>query len=128
MVLAILAFLSATVPVGLGVALPGMRLHSAARSLTTDLRAARTEALRDGRTILVRFDAAAPAYMVESKARSLPSASRLHWEGLAPGGGGAAIRFFPDGSSTGGVVELTQGSRTYHVAVDWLSGRVTIDD
>lgn len=37
----------------------------------------------------------------------------------------AAIRFFPDGSSTGGRIALLMGERRHVVAVDWLSGRVT---
>ncbi len=37
----------------------------------------------------------------------------------------AAIRFFPDGSSTGGRIELRLGERRRVVAVDWLSGRAT---
>ena len=44
------------------------------------------------------------------------------------GGGGArgGIRFFPDGSSTGGRVTLSHGSRQYFVDVDWLTGRVSV--
>ncbi len=38
------------------------------------------------------------------------------------------IRFFPDGSSTGGRVSLARGSRRYHVDVNWLTGHVTIRD
>ena len=39
-----------------------------------------------------------------------------------------AIRFFPDGSSTGGRVTLASGERKYLVDVDWLTGRVGIID
>ena len=37
-----------------------------------------------------------------------------------------AIRFFPDGSSTGGRVTLMVGERSYAVDVDWLTGRVRV--
>lgn len=37
-----------------------------------------------------------------------------------------AIRFFPDGSSTGGRVTLAAGERKYLVDVNWLTGRVGI--
>lgn len=36
------------------------------------------------------------------------------------------IRFFPDGSSTGGSVELTQNKQTFKVNVEWVTGRVSI--
>ena len=42
--------------------------------------------------------------------------------------GTPAIRFFPDGSSTGGGVELAGRSATVVVAVDWLTGRVSLRD
>ncbi|EIJ35959.1 general secretion pathway protein H [Thiothrix nivea DSM 5205] len=36
------------------------------------------------------------------------------------------IRFFPDGSSTGGSVELTYNQQTYKVNVEWVTGRVSV--
>lgn len=36
------------------------------------------------------------------------------------------IRFFPDGSSTGGSVELTAREQTYKVNVEWISGRISV--
>ena len=42
--------------------------------------------------------------------------------------GVGSIRFFPDGSSTGGRVSLVQGDRRSDVLVDWLSGRVSVGD
>ena len=39
-----------------------------------------------------------------------------------------AIRFYPDGSSTGGRVTLASGTRAFLVDVDWLTGRVTIKE
>ena len=40
----------------------------------------------------------------------------------------AAIRFYPDGSSTGGRITVASGERKYVVDVDWLTGRVSIGD
>jgi hypothetical protein len=36
------------------------------------------------------------------------------------------IRFFGDGSSTGGSVTILQGERRSDVTVDWLTGRVSL--
>lgn len=38
------------------------------------------------------------------------------------------VRFFPDGSSTGGTVTLGSEPAAFSVNVDWLTGRVTIDE
>jgi general secretion pathway protein H len=35
------------------------------------------------------------------------------------------IRFAPDGSASGGRIELSGGGRTIWVGIDWLSGRVS---
>jgi len=37
------------------------------------------------------------------------------------------IRFFPDGSSTGGRITLVAGVREWEVNVGWLTGEVTVD-
>ena len=39
-----------------------------------------------------------------------------------------SIRFFPDGSSTGGHISLIEGKTEYRVNVDWLTGRIAIED
>ncbi len=39
-----------------------------------------------------------------------------------------AIRFYPDGSATGGEIVLAQDGVDYSVQVDWLTGRVRIYD
>ena len=39
----------------------------------------------------------------------------------------AAIRFYPDGSSTGGRVTVGKDNKKFEVDVDWLTGRVHIN-
>ena len=39
----------------------------------------------------------------------------------------AAIRFYPDGSSTGGRVTVGKDERRFEIDVDWLTGRVQIN-
>jgi general secretion pathway protein H len=46
--------------------------------------------------------------------------------GEQQGPGGGAIRFNPDGSSTGGRISLSDGGRRIAVGVDWLTGRVAV--
>lgn len=40
----------------------------------------------------------------------------------------AAIRFFPDGSSTGGYIRLLRDKQAYKISVNWLTGKVDIDN
>jgi general secretion pathway protein H len=37
------------------------------------------------------------------------------------------IRFFPDGSATGGRIGLTLGAQQVEVVVDWLTGLVSVN-
>ncbi|MGH8190412.1 MAG: prepilin-type N-terminal cleavage/methylation domain-containing protein [Rhodanobacteraceae bacterium] len=46
---------------------------------------------------------------------------------LAPADGIAQIRYYPDGSSSGGRIVLSERKRSVTVAVDWLTGAVTVD-
>jgi general secretion pathway protein H len=39
--------------------------------------------------------------------------------------GRGAIRFFPDGSSSGGSVKLVQGRRSTAINIHWLTGRIS---
>lgn len=39
-----------------------------------------------------------------------------------------AIRFFPDGGSTGGKLTLVAEGRTWEIAVSWLTGEITVND
>jgi len=38
------------------------------------------------------------------------------------------IRFFPDGSSTGGRITLLAGRREWLITVAWLTGEITLED
>ena len=38
------------------------------------------------------------------------------------------VRFFPDGTSSGGKITVAHGAKSYVVRVDWLTGRVTVRD
>ncbi len=48
--------------------------------------------------------------------------------GEARKGAAPAIRFDPDGSSTGGRIDLVEGKRKLEIGVDWLTGRVRVID
>jgi general secretion pathway protein H len=100
-----------------------MRVATAA--LAAVLRSGRSEAIASNRAVSVRFDASTATLRIGSGTpHSLPAG--FGFSVITAGDQGAAIRFFPDGSSTGGRVELVGAGRTAQVGVDWLTGRVSV--
>lgn len=126
-VLAIIALLITAIPALLQSAMPGARSLAAARGLAQDLRIARGQAIAGGNATAIRFDPARQVYLLEpgDKPRTLPNAVRFSLQGGKPA---AQIGFYPDGSSTGGEVLVGDGTLRHRVAIDWLTGRVVIDE
>jgi general secretion pathway protein H len=44
------------------------------------------------------------------------------------GEGAANIRFFPDGSSTGGRVTLERGQTVWKIDINWLTGQIELEN
>jgi general secretion pathway protein H len=86
--------------------------------LAGGLRAARGQAIATDRPVTVAVDAAARAFRVGA-APIVRLPARLAIAADRP-----AIVFAPDGSSSGGRVELASGSIRMQVDVSWLTGRV----
>ncbi|MBV8776507.1 MAG: GspH/FimT family pseudopilin [Alphaproteobacteria bacterium] len=109
-----------------------LSLDGAAADLAAAFRLARSEAIAGDRAIEVEIDVAHRRYRIADwPVRTLPAALMLRVNTIAAGRHGsntAAIRFNPDGSSTGGGVTLGDGGRWVGVDVDWLSGRIAIAD
>ncbi|SLN57907.1 GspH/FimT family protein [Oceanibacterium hippocampi] len=127
--LVVISFAFATVMPLLDRAIPGARLDAASTGLVMTLREARGIAIRDGREITVNFDAAARRAMVEGAATGDPwpnDAAVLLYDqaGRALTGTKARIVFLPDGSSSGGVIEIAATGDSRRLTVDWLTGRV----
>jgi general secretion pathway protein H len=108
-------------------------LKAAARTVASGLRQAQTMAITTRRDQSLVMDMESREYTLpgESAPRTLPRGVDLKLytaqsEVASERKGG--IRFYPDGSSTGGRVTLSAGERKYLVDVDWLTGRVSIED
>ena len=130
-VLGILALaLAAALPMLPGAA-DRAALRAAASEITAGLRETRSLALVRGRSAALLLDAARHVYRVgdgtvwhalpASVSAVLFTATR---ERLTAAAGD--IRFFSDGSSTGGGILLAQGDATTEIRVDWLTGRVSL--
>lgn len=132
-VLLLLSLLLAVVPPLFSRAFPGLEARGAARSLAASLRNARSEAVFSGHDQAVIFDLENKRYQRQGSGRAtaLPGALELDLvtarEELLDDRVGA-IRFYPDGSSTGGRVTLGDERGGWMVDVDWLSGRIDIHE
>ena len=107
-------------------------LRGAAAELAATLRLARSQAIAENRGVAVVFDVAGHRYRIDEGApRPLPAdlaIELLTIAGERQSGLAGAIRFNPDGSSTGGRISLGDGQRRLAVGVDWLTGRVGVAD
>lgn len=130
-VLAILAMTYALVPPLFNIGGSGTELKGAARHLAAALRRAQSHSIASRGEAAVTLDLSARAYAISGDSRTyrLPEAAAVKVYTAASEvveGDKAAIRFYPDGSSTGGRVTLTAAGRDLLVDVDWLTGRVQI--
>lgn len=130
-VLTIAAAATAFAVPNLGRAIEAMQFRSATREILSALRYARNRAVTHGRPTQFHLDVERRYYEVEGKdgRHPLPGGIDLGMvtaESLLTSGESGVIRFFPDGSSTGGRVSLHEGQVTRHVDVHWLTGQVTL--
>jgi general secretion pathway protein H len=131
-VLAIAALLMTAVPPLFDAVMPGVQLKGAARRTVASLRLARDAAIRSGSETVLVIDVEARRLELRGyRPVSLPTGLTLDLEvarrELLDEDRGA-VRFFPDGSSTGGRIVLSRGegqnATGYQVGVNWLTGRV----
>jgi len=106
-------------------------LRGAARQLAAGLRNARNEAVTRQQEAALLLDLAGRRFAVSGDARevALPNSVELRLytaqlEVLDREKG--YIRFFPDGSSTGGAITVSGPKLAYRVNVDWLTGAIAI--
>jgi general secretion pathway protein H len=120
----------------LGVPMRGTSVYdlkSAARTLASALRQAQTTAMATRRDTLLTLDLESKEFEVPGVAemRKLPQAIdfKLYTaQSEVTSEKRGSIRFYPDGSSTGGRITVSSGERKFLVDVDWLTGRVSIED
>jgi general secretion pathway protein H len=107
----------------------GTELRTATGSVVAGLRRARDAAVNRQRATVLTVDTQARRFAVSGEPREHQLPSRVQVQLFTArseleGEGRGRIRFFPDGSSTGGRVTLASGEQRYHVDVDWFTGQV----
>jgi general secretion pathway protein H len=112
--------------------LPGMELKSSAQTVVAALREARGLAIGRNAEVALVVDLDHRALLVGGsppvRLASGLGIRLLTAQGEVIGVGNGRIRFYPDGTSTGGRVTLARNNRVYHVDVDWLTGAVALRD
>jgi general secretion pathway protein H len=108
-------------------------LKAASRALAAGLRQAQTTAMATRRDAVLTVDLDAREFVVggDAAVRKLPDGIELKLytaQTEVSSERRGAIRFYPDGSSTGGRITVASGERQYLVDVDWLTGKVSIAD
>lgn len=107
----------------------GKTLELTARDLAATLRNARRQAISKNRIEAVAFDVGSRAVMTEKNRRrhKLPAGIGFDVTTAATAQIGASIlqiRFFPDGSSSGGRIVLRERQRRIAIDVDWMTGAI----
>ncbi|NEX18740.1 prepilin-type N-terminal cleavage/methylation domain-containing protein [Thiorhodococcus mannitoliphagus] len=129
-VMAVAALMMTAVPTLFSAAFPGLETKSIARRTAATLRLARESAIRQGEDKVVILDLEAHRLELEGyRSLSLPTRLSVDFEGATQemlDDQHGAVRFFPDGSSTGGRIVLSHKGHGYQVGVTWLTGRIEL--
>ncbi len=129
-VIALIGLLTIAVVAAMAGGMDGVRLRGAAKDVAAQLRFTRGQAIVSGRpqAFVIDVDArtwAAPRGRKGALPKSLEIITTTARQ-EQPARGRAAIRFFPDGSATGGRVRLRMGEAEWRVDVAWLTGEVKL--
>lgn len=131
-VVALIAVATSLIAVVVSQSLDGAKVRAASRDLAAALRYTRSQAI-------VKREPQALTVYVEERGYQAPGRPRVELprqmdmklltaasEQVDRGVG--RIRFFPDGSSTGGHVELMREGAVWGIDIAWLTGEVTLRD
>jgi len=131
-VILLIGIAAVAVSISVTQGLASARVRAASSELAGAMRATRAQAIVRGQEQNFDVDTQANSYRnVKQQDVRLPKGLRLSITSAKedqPNDHTARIRFFPDGSSTGGRITLQSGERQWHVNVSWLTGEVRVVD
>jgi len=107
-------------------------IKAAARDIVSALRYARGQALMTHEEATVALDLSDNSYTVSGRDKlyHIPEAidvTVVTAQTELTGEGTASIRFFADGSSTGGRVTLERGNASWKIDINWLTGQIELE-
>lgn len=134
-VLTLMALLTVAVPIAASHFANSVRLRASAQELAADLRALHGLALTSGQETQLDFDLPHNRYSMTSapQFKQIPRDVKLVVTTTVNSGAqispeAAVLRLFPDGTSNGARIELSERSRHYVIELNWLTSRVRIDE
>lgn len=131
-VILLIGIAAAAVAVSVTQGLASARVNAASGELAAALRGVRTQAIVHGNEHSFDVDTRDNTYRTDNGAWTrLPSGMRLGITSAKEDQVNSytgRIRFFPDGSSTGGHITLQRERRQWRVNVSWLTGAVSVAD
>ena len=131
-VILLIAIIMTAVTFSFSKSLHSARIAAASRDIVAALRYTRGQAIVKGQQQVMTFNLGDNSYKAPNKASvKLPSDMTMRLttaEEEVKGADSAGIRFFADGSSTGGHVSLIQDHREWRVNVAWLTGDIALDE
>ncbi len=108
------------------------KVRAAGRDLVAAMRYTRGQAIVSGEEQVLELDVEARTYRAPKReVVELPGKMELRLvtaETEQTGATTGAVRFYPDGSSTGGRVRLLAGEREWNVEIAWLTGEVRLSE
>lgn len=129
-VLVILGFIVVLIPPRLSGVMTSVKAKTAAREMVSALRQTRSTAIGSQKEQVFKLDLENKSYVIDrKKTKKLPDKLQISLytarsEKFSEHVG--AIRFFPDGSSTGGRIKLSMGKQQLFININWLTGKVAL--
>jgi len=131
-VILLLAIAMTAVTFSFSKSLRSARVAGASRDIVAALRYTRGQAIVKGKQQVLMLNLDNNSYTAPGKsAVKLPDNMTLQIETAAQevtSGNSGGIRFFPDGSSTGGHISVLQDRREWRINVAWLTGEIELDE
>jgi general secretion pathway protein H len=129
-VLAIIGLVLAIVPPNLMKGTGAQALKADARLVVSGLQYARTRAISLNVPVALVIDSRTGRLSIDGKQQignlsASTELSALNGQQVWQTGAGTAIRFLPDGGSTGGEILLSYHKTRYRLSINWLTGAVT---
>ncbi|MCF6202871.1 MAG: GspH/FimT family pseudopilin [Methylococcaceae bacterium] len=108
-------------------------LKSASREIASALRYARGIAMTNRKESVFQFDLDENSYQMTGKSKVYKLSKDIEVtldvaQSQIEGDGMGAVRFFPDGSSTGGRITLEISKIKRQLDINWLTGQVEISE
>jgi general secretion pathway protein H len=128
-VLAIMAAATALFMTYVQTGTTGAQLRAATREMSAALSETRSAAITANRVTALVIDTRNRRYREAGREHVVPARLGLTVAGAVPVPGderSGAIYFFPDGSSSGGVIDFAAGTASEAVTVDWFTGHAIV--